>query len=40
MDPLIVAKIAGVAIGVVLLVREAYCLLVVGVGAADEIKKD
>ena len=40
MDPLIVAKLAGVAIGVVLLVRGAYCLLVVGVGAADEIKKD
>ncbi|WP_275557144.1 hypothetical protein [Caniella muris] len=39
MDPLIVAKIAGVAIGVVLLVRGAYCLLVVGVSAADEIKK-
>lgn len=40
MDPLIVAKIAGIAIGVVLLARGAYCLLVVGVGAADEIEKD
>ena len=39
MDLLIVAKLAGVAIGVVLLVRGAYCLLVVGVGVADEIKK-
>lgn len=39
MDPLIVAKLAGVAIGVVLLVRGAYCLLVVGVSATDEIKK-
>lgn len=40
MDPLIIAKLVGVAIGVVLLVRGTYCLLIVGVNAANEIKKD
>lgn len=40
MDPLIIVKLVGVAIGVVLLVRGTYCLLIVGVNAANEIKKD
>ncbi|GJM55197.1 hypothetical protein ATOP_08520 [Granulimonas faecalis] len=39
MNPLIVAEVAGAVIAIAVFLRGAYCLLVIGVAAYDEIKK-